>query len=126
MTMAKWMRRIGFLAAALLLAACAAAVPGAADAELLIRVQNNLVPPTSLTVWAVPATGTRQMLGTVDPSTTATLRFDPAPAAGQYRLMAETTAGTEIVSNPVVLSDAAVVQWDLSSNIATVTETRVQ
>jgi hypothetical protein len=92
--------------------------------EVLVQVENNLTPSTSLTVWAVRLpSGSRQLLGTVAPRRTALLRFDPA-SGGQYRLVARPTAGNEIVSNPVNLTGAAQLRWDLRANLASVTEQR--
>ena len=88
---------------------------GGGEGEVLVRVENNLTPSTSLTVWAVRLpSGNRQLLGTVPPRRTVTLDFDP-PSGGQYRLVARPTTGSEIVSNPVNLTGAAQLRWDLTA-----------
>ena len=104
-----------------LLAGCggAGAEPGEAAPgdRIAVEVQNNLVPPTSLTVWSVSDTGTRQMLGTVSPSETRTLRMSVPRLGSEYQLIAETTSGEEIVSRTFVMTgDVGAVGWDLTTN----------
>jgi multidrug efflux pump subunit AcrA (membrane-fusion protein) len=108
------------LALAPLLGACASGAPGTGE-RVNVQVDNDLIPPTVVTVYAVqaPATGARRLVGTVEPSTDRTLSFDAGFAAGQYVFVARTTAGREIVSNPVSLSPDVTVVWSLTSNIAT-------
>ena len=92
----------------------------AMDGEgVAVEVENNLIPSTSLTVWMVSRTGTRNMLGTVSPGETDVLTttglFD-----GDYRLMAETTAGEELWSNSFYVGDTSdTVTWDMNANIVT-------
>lgn len=105
------------------LGACASAGAGAgggAGGGTMLVVENNLAVPTTLTVYAVPEVGTRTLVGTVTSGANATLRFDPIGAAGRYRFVAETTGGNEIVSNPVTLSRGATIRWNLSANLASV------
>ena len=109
------------------LTACASATAGGAagvegEGEVAVLVENNLIPPTSLTVYAVEENGGRRLIGTVDPSETATLSFDPTAVAGRYYFAAETTEGTDIASNPLTLANVQRVRWDLQSNIATVVQ----
>lgn len=114
----------GVVGVVLLIAAtgCASAGMGAGgERTVAVEVENNLIPPTSLSVFAVPETGTRRLIGVVEPSTTETLRFDPVAAGGQYVFVAESTAGAEIVSDPVTITEPMVMNWDLAANIITVT-----
>lgn len=109
------------VAAALLLVACASAGGGGGGGpEVAVRVENNLIPSAGLTIYAVPRVGGRRLLGSVSPSSTRTLTFNPVGDTGEYVFVAETTAGAQISSNPVLVSAPATVHWDLSSNIATV------
>ncbi|MEW5930510.1 MAG: hypothetical protein AB1941_23875 [Gemmatimonadota bacterium] len=98
----------------------ATAAPGAAAAVAegakVVRVQNNLIPPSSLTVYAVPQTGVRQMLGVLQPSEAKTFTFEPA-AIGEYRLVAQATAGSEIVSRDFTFAGTRGVTWDMNSNV---------
>lgn len=103
------------------LGSCAAAgTAGGGEGDTVVVVENNLIPATSLSVYAVPDAGVRRLVGIVNPSATATLRFNPTATAGQYRLLAETTAGAELVSNPITFSPGATIEWDVSANIARV------
>ncbi|MDP9349387.1 MAG: hypothetical protein M3P24_09665 [Gemmatimonadota bacterium] len=115
---------LALLLSTILSSACAPAAQGEASAGdgVLVRVQNNLIPPTSLTVYAVSETGTRRLLGSVNPNVTETLRFE-AGAGGQYRILARTTAGQEVLSNPVSVRSGEGIRWDVQANIATALDT---
>lgn len=105
--------------------ACATAGAGEGDGGVAIRVDNNLIPPASLTVSIVSVdTGFERLLGTITPGSQKSFRFEPVGASGRYRLVGETVSGTEIPSTPFVLTDSeAIVNWDLQSRIATVNDT---
>jgi hypothetical protein len=116
--------RVGRLAAALVLAlpllgGCATGGSGAADGTAAaVEVRNDLIPPTALTIYLVPESGARRLLGNVGPSQTRVLPVrDPLP--GQHRLMGRTTGGQEIYSNRIAIGIADTLHWDLSSNIVT-------
>ena len=104
------------------LAGCASAPAGGAANEVAVRVNNNLIPPTSLSVYMVPEVGARRLLGTVPPGSNRTLRYNPVGVGGTYRLVGETVGGTDIPSTPFSLTGAGVVNWDVQSRIATVTD----
>lgn len=105
---------------AVVLAACASTGGGGGGPEIAVRVQNDLIPSAGLTVYAVPRAGGRRLLGSVSPSSTSTLTFNPVGDTGEYIFLAETTGGARISSNPLLISAPATVLWALSSNIATV------
>ena len=98
----------------------ATAAPGAAAAVAegakVVRVQNNLIPPTSMTVYAVPQTGVRQMLGVLQASETKAFTLEPA-AVGQYRLVGQVSAGSEVVSPDFTFAGTRGVTWDMNSNL---------
>jgi hypothetical protein len=124
MAVSRILRRAGaclVLSFAVLLGACASGggMSGGGQGSVALEVENNLIPPTSLSVYALPEIGSRQLVGIVQPGRTRVLRFDPVGASGQYRFMAETTEGREIVSNPLTISSGATVSWDVNSNLAT-------
>jgi hypothetical protein len=107
------------------LGGCAGVGAGAGDGAAsgggtMLVVENNLAMPSSLTVYAVPEIGTRTLVGTVTSSANATLRFDPIGAGGQYRFVAQTTRGNELISNPVTFSPGATIRWNLAANRASV------
>lgn len=91
--------------------------PGAlTETAVSFEVENDLMPPSSLTISLVPQTGARQVLGVVQPSETTVLRFEPRVPAGPYRLVGETTSGTTITSREFVLGNAERVEWDVNLN----------
>lgn len=126
MSTTRYIRRLsGCLAICigLVLGACATGGAGTGEeGSTAVQVQNNLIPPTSLTIYVVPDIGSRRLIGTVQPGATRVLRWDPTTASGQFQFAAQTTAGREIVSNPVSLSRGATVRWDLTANLAVVTD----
>lgn len=110
-----------------LLAGCAPAAtaggsPSAqeqADAanRISVQVRNTVVPPTSLTVYAVDSGGgTRRILGNVSPNGRATLTFNPAASVSAYRLMARTTGGQELFSTPFTAGVGQTIIWDVQIN----------
>lgn len=111
---------------ALLLAGCGSGAEREAGepepgSQVAIEVQNNLVPPTSLTVWSHADTGSRQLLGTVSPRSERTFEVSLARVGRRLQLVAETTDGGKLFSRAFVVSrDAIVVEWDLNLNSVTV------
>ena len=114
------MRGLMLVLVAVGVAACASTSAGGEGSTTLV-VNNDLIPPSVLTIYAVPETGIRTRVGTVASSETVSLNFNPSGAGLQYRFLAETVGGNDIVSNPVTFSRGATIRWDLSANIATVT-----
>ena len=110
---------------ALAVSGCAATRPAVADAEdaTHIRVQNNVMPPTQLTVSLIPVTGSRQMVGFVGSSETKTLELPSDPPAGPVRLLAETTDGSALASRQFTILDGETVVWDVSANMVSVLAT---
>lgn len=103
-------------------AACASASQRSADPNPLeIRVRNDLMPPTSLTISLLPAEGARSFVGVLSPSETKTLELDLATPAGPYRLLAEATDGSAMASRQFMLTSDAGVEWNLSHNRIRVT-----
>lgn len=109
-------RLLMLLVLPLLIAACASTRENAPGSEVSVRVENNLIPPTTLSVYAVAESGSRQLLGVVRPSQNSTLTFNPS-FGGQFRFVAETTGGREIVSNTITLGEGDGAVWNINSNI---------
>ena len=116
-------RRVIALAAALALfplAACATAGQGeggrGGGESATIVVDNYLAVPGSVTVYAVTEVGSRQLLGSVNPSSRGTLVFRSGDLTGTYRFVARTSQGSEVVSTPVALTGGERVRWDLRNN----------
>lgn len=109
-------RLVILLVLPLLVAACASTRENAPGSEVSVRVENDLIPPTTLSVYAIPESGSRQLLGVVRPSQTQTLTFRPS-FPGQFQFVAETTGGQEIVSNTISLGQGDGAVWSINSNI---------
>jgi hypothetical protein len=127
MNAARLFRHAVILVGLFLIAGCS--VPGgprtgSGDMATLI-VENDLVPSVSLTIYAVSTGGggIRTRVGSVNPGSTATLRFRP-PGAGQHRFIADVMLGGEIVSNIVSVAPGETIEWNVRSNIATVAPPR--
>lgn len=89
---------------------------GPARPGVRVRVENDLIPPTTLSIFAVPEIGARRRLGVVRPSRSTTLLFENA-TPDVYRFVAQTTAGQEIVSPNITLTPGDGAVWKLSNNI---------
>lgn len=113
--------RMGMVAAAVLLAACASTpggeeAAGAADPNAItVQVTNATVPPTSITIWVQPETGSRRRLGTISPSGQGTFTYVPGVRGMEHRLVAEHVGGGQSSSNPFLLTGVSRVTWQTSS-----------
>jgi hypothetical protein len=117
---AKWYaaRRLIQPAAFLLLAACAAGSRRTdATGDVMVSVQNDLLPQSDLTVHIVSEGGLRRLLGGVPPGSTRTLQFHEVSYGGQFRLVARRSDGSEINSVRFSLFPGAGVTWTMRNNI---------
>ena len=119
------------LAAALILAAaplfggCAANANANAGAsvggssrnteEVSITVENDLTTPLPVTVFVV-GPGARSPLGTVGASSTRGLTYRSGAITGSYRLVAQTSGGAEVISQPITLTGGESLTWNLRAN----------
>lgn len=115
----------GLPVALLLAAACATgrAGDGAGRSEegYLVEVRNDLIPPTYVTVRVVSgAEGSRTLLGSVSPGQTRSFEFSGYALSGGYRLVAELSDGSDVVSRTFTLAtmppDTRLITWRLRSN----------
>jgi hypothetical protein len=117
------LRKLVLAAAFTALSACASSGTGGGAGggdAVAVTVNNDLVPPSTITVWMVPETGARRRLGTLTPNGTQTFNFSPGVRAMEHRLVAETTGGSDVTSNPFVLDAVSGVRWNVSSpNVTT-------
>lgn len=109
----------------LLLAACAAGQRDRPSTmpqpnSIFVAVQNNLVPPTALTVYLVSAEGRRNVLGSVSPGSSRTFEFEPPRSSEEYVLQAETAEGRDLQSNRFTLAPGDEVSWSVRTNIVEV------
>ena len=109
--MIRWMWWMGLV----LTASCVATGREGVATRIGVAVENDLQPPTSITVWALDDIGTRRLLGNVSPLETRS--FSLNPTAGAIRLLARTTGGREIVSERLTALGGETLRWDLSANV---------
>jgi hypothetical protein len=105
----------------LALTACATghARGGASDGapQAVVRLTNDLNPPSDITVYAVSDGGFRQLLGDVPPNQQKVLHFPITGATERVRLVAERGIQRPVRSQPIVLTgNGTVINWDLSTN----------
>jgi len=100
--------------------ACATAGGGAGEERdresVEIRVTNDLVTPTTVSVLVVSEDGTERVLGQVAPDSSATFEFRPFLSSIQHRLVAESTRGRSLVSEAFTPARLAGVSWRLETN----------
>ena len=82
-----------------------------------IRVTNDMIPPTPITVWIIPETGSRRRLGTIEPNQQATFSFSPGIRSMEHRLVAERTGGSDVTTTPFTLDGVLAVRWTTSSAV---------
>ncbi len=98
----------------------ARATPQVTGNAISIRVTNDLVPPTIITVWIAPETGSRRRLGTVQPNGQGTFTFIPDIRSMEHHLVADKTDGGTATSNPFTLDGVRGVRWGASSALVNV------
>ncbi len=120
------MKKIIYTAALILLSACASAGSGeGGPAETLdIRVNNNLVPPTMLTISLVPSSGVERNLGEAFSSRSTDFRYSGLAPRGQYRLLARAANNRAMASDYIVLDGVQAIEWSLQTNRVTIVRTK--
>lgn len=105
----------------LLVAGCAGKGVSGPQIQLPVRVNNNLIPPATVTVYLVPQSGIEHNLGTLVGSGQHTLIYRGLPLSGTYMLVARAdTRGMQ--SNPIVLDhNVSSINWDLRRNYLQIT-----
>lgn len=95
------------------------------EAQLQIRVNNDLGGFDPVTVSLIDDQGDRQTLGDVDSGETRTFDATEDLASGaRYRLMAEPGRGETILSAEIVVRERSIIDWSLRSNRVRVFEAR--
>ena len=113
------MRARRFMATALVLVSaggCATGGSGRGLGSPTLVVDNDVTPPTAVTVYVVDEFDNRRLLGNVSPLEQRGLSVTPN-STGQYQLMARTTAGFEVVSRRFTLLAGETAEWRLSTNV---------
>lgn len=106
------------LAAVTLGAGCSTnqAEDGPAPQPLRIIVENDLIPPTTLSIYAESLTGGSTLMGIARPSVTTTLSVDRFNIA-DYRFVATTTAGNDIISDVITVGGGDTLIWNVRNNV---------
>lgn len=84
------------------------------------EVNNNLPLRTAITIYTLSDLGNRQLIGNVNPGSTARLRFRAPVITGNYRLVARESSQTQgdyLVSNAVALTGGETVTWEIRNNV---------
>jgi hypothetical protein len=122
------MRRARLLSIALLVLAlpalggCALFRHSSPGETVTLEIDNNLVVPAPVTVYAYSDVGSRQLVGSILPDRQAVLRFHAGHIMGSYRFVAVVTRGAQLVSTPVSLNGGETVSWDLRNNLLVVVQ----
>jgi hypothetical protein len=104
------------------LSACASAAGrrSESDNRISVRVQNDLVVPSVLTIFIVDDLGTRRLIGNVPANATVTLSYDPSLGSGRYHLVGRTTSGADISSQTITATAGETIVWRLSNNLVNI------
>jgi hypothetical protein len=116
------MKKLLLSAALVLVTACASGpreemAAGQTSSETLdVRVNNNLVPPTILTIYLLPTSGPERNLGEAWSSRVSSFRYNGLAPRGQYRLLGRASNNRQMASEIVVLDGVRAIEWNLQSN----------
>ena len=87
-----------------------------------VVVENTLNPPVQVSVFIVPATGGRQVLGTVSPGQSGRFSYQPTSASQQFQLVAQASSGRTLTSPPFTLVNVVTATWNLDQNLVRFSE----
>lgn len=93
--------------------------PAQAIENLQFEIINDFTPSASITVYIDPYTGSRERLGSVDPSSRRVFYYNVERPHEPHRLRAE-GAGLPLVTNQFTLRGATKVQWTVTDVDVTV------
>jgi hypothetical protein len=89
---------------------------GGGERTVTVRVENNLLPASTLTVSLLPADGARRAVGVVPASSTQEFRVPVGTSTEPHRLFAEPPNGPAFASRTFTLSSAARLDWNVGQN----------
>ena len=89
---------------------------GGGERTVTVRVENNLVPASTLTISLLPAEGARRAVGVVPASSTQEFRVPVGTSTDPHRLFAEPPNGPAYSSRTFTVSSAARVEWNVGQN----------
>ena len=97
------------------------AAPGGGGDGLAVTINNDLIPPQTVTVFIVPETGRRRRLGSVPPNSRQTFNYDPTVLSMEHTLVGEAPGVRDKRSLPFTLQGVRAVRWDVSNPNARLT-----
>ncbi len=79
--------------------------------EVRIVVDNDTSPPSNITVYVVPESGSRRRLGAIPGSQRSTFRYTPTSRNLQFTLVAEVVGEDDRQSETFNLVNVAGIEW---------------
>lgn len=113
--------RLLVLVISLISGACATRGEPGSQSDVTVLINNNLIPPASLTIYLVPRAGIERNLGNLVGSGRHTLHYRGFPLGGEYQLIARTTGDRAFGSPVMVLDNVSRIDWDLQRNFVDIT-----
>jgi hypothetical protein len=89
---------------------------GGGERTVTVRVENNLVPASTLTISVLPAEGARRAVGVVPASSTQEFRVPVGTSTDPHRLFAEPPNGPAFSSRTFTLASAGRIEWNVGQN----------
>jgi hypothetical protein len=89
---------------------------GGGERTVTVRVENNLLPASTLTISVLPTDGARRTVGVVSSSSTQEFRVPVGTSTEPHRLFAEPPNGPAFASRTFTLSTAGRVEWNVGQN----------
>lgn len=84
---------------------------------MVVHVNNNLAPPSDVTIYAVQRDGIRRLVGNAPPNRDVALKIPGNVLPGtEFRLVADRTGGRSIPSQPISAASRVMIDWDLQTN----------
>ena len=90
-----------------------AEAPASGD-QVRVVVDNDMIPPSNITVYMVPESGARRRLGTISGSQRSTFRYSPTMRTMNFRLVAEVVGENDRRSEEFNLVNVTGIEWALS------------
>src|SRR5688572_23700953 len=112
--MRRLLTRAVLLTAAFALTGCAS-TPKGPQTAVDIYIDNNMIPPSTITLYFVPEAGIERMIGTVVSGAKKVLQYKGLQPVGEYRLVARGTNNSNVVSSVIVMDNVAAIEWSLAT-----------
>lgn len=97
---------------------------GGPESTATLVVRNDVDPPTSYTIELRRMGGDTETLGSISAGEERTLSFSSDKLQGTYQLVARQSSGAAVTSREFTLFEDARVEWQVRSNVVTVSQPR--